>query len=63
MAERRVLYVCHNHPSIRPGGVETYALELYEGMREHPRWAPILLARSGPPYAPRRSSDDSGRIS
>ena len=63
MVERRVLYVCHNHPSIRPGGVETYALELYEGMREHPGWTPALLARCGPPYGPRASSEEKGGVS
>ena len=31
---RKVLYVCHNHPRLRPGGAEAYALELYEAMRD-----------------------------
>lgn len=47
----RVLYVCHNHPSVVPGGAETYALELYEAMREAGRFEPILLARTGPPVS------------
>jgi glycosyltransferase involved in cell wall biosynthesis len=48
-AKRRVLYICHNHPSVRPGGVEAYALELYEGMRASSDFEPLLLARIGPP--------------
>lgn len=47
----RVLYVCHNHPCVVPGGAETYALELYEAMREAGRFEPILLARTGPPVS------------
>ena len=27
---RKVLYVAHNHPRIRPGGAEAYALELHD---------------------------------
>jgi hypothetical protein len=33
MPKRKVLYVSHNHPAVRPGGAEAYALELYEAMR------------------------------
>lgn len=51
-----VLYVCHNHPELRPGGAEAYALELYKAMREQDDVAPIFLARGGPPLA------RSGRI-
>jgi glycosyltransferase involved in cell wall biosynthesis len=38
------LYICHNHPAIRPGGVETYTLELYEAMRAAGAFEPLLLA-------------------
>ena len=48
--KRRVLYVCHNHPSVVPGGVETYALELYQGMRTSASFEPILLSRIGHPH-------------
>ena len=41
---RKVLYVCHNHPSERPGGVETYSVELYEAMRGARDFEPLLLA-------------------
>jgi glycosyltransferase involved in cell wall biosynthesis len=45
------LYVVHNHPSVMPGGAETYALELHEAMRRSRRYEPVLLARSGPPVS------------
>lgn len=48
---RRVLYVCHNHPSVLPGGAETYALELYQAVRDAGRFEPIFLARAGPPVS------------
>ncbi len=44
-----VLYISHNHPSVRPGGAEAYALELYEAMREADAFTPVLLAKGGPP--------------
>jgi glycosyltransferase involved in cell wall biosynthesis len=44
---KRVLYVLHNHPTLRPGGAEAYALELYQAMRSAPGIDPILVARSG----------------
>lgn len=51
MPKRRVLYVTHNHPSVRAGGSEVYALGLYEELRDHDEWEPLLLARSGPPMS------------
>lgn len=51
MSKRRILYVCHNHPSVRPGGAETYALELYEAMRSSKEFEPIFLAKGGPPIS------------
>ena len=45
----RVLYVVHHHPSVMAGGAETYALELYEQVRDDtPGWEPVLLAGTGP---------------
>jgi glycosyltransferase involved in cell wall biosynthesis len=68
----KVLYVAHNHPTIIPGGVENYALELYEGVKAAGRYEPILLARSGPPVsrtgsphpgtALARVNDDEGQL-
>jgi glycosyltransferase involved in cell wall biosynthesis len=49
--KRRVLYVVHNHPGVRPGGAETYALELYEAARAADQFEPLFLARTGPPIS------------
>jgi glycosyltransferase involved in cell wall biosynthesis len=49
--ERTVLYVVHNHPTVMPGGAETYALELYRAMENSPGYTPVLLARTGPPVS------------
>jgi glycosyltransferase involved in cell wall biosynthesis len=49
--KRKVLYVSHNHPAVRPGGAEAYALELYEAMRGSERYEPFFVARSGPPVS------------
>jgi glycosyltransferase involved in cell wall biosynthesis len=46
---RRVLYVSHNHPAIRPGGAEVYALALHRAMKMMPEWESVFLAHSGPP--------------
>jgi glycosyltransferase involved in cell wall biosynthesis len=46
---KKVLYVMHGHPAIRPGGAEGYALELYESMKGSKSFEPVVLARSGPP--------------
>src|SRR6266581_6409030 len=48
---KRVLYVCHNHPDVRPGGAEGYALALHRAMRSSPGWESVFLAHSGPPLA------------
>jgi glycosyltransferase involved in cell wall biosynthesis len=44
----KVLFVCHNHPTVRPGGAEQYALELYEALRERPEYEPYFLAWTAP---------------
>lgn len=52
MPKPKVLYICHGHPDVRPGGAETYALELYQGMRDQGDFEPILLAKGhGRPHA------------
>src|ERR671917_900468 len=51
MSKRKVLYVSHNHPAVRPGGAEAYALELYEAMRASDEFEPFFVARSGPPVS------------
>jgi glycosyltransferase involved in cell wall biosynthesis len=51
MARIRVLYISHNHPAVRPGGAEQYALELYEAMRDSENVEPVLVAKAGPPIS------------
>jgi glycosyltransferase involved in cell wall biosynthesis len=51
IAPDKVLYVAHNHPVIRPGGAEAYALELYEAMRASSDFDAVFIARSGPPVS------------
>src|SRR5688500_9849013 len=51
-ATTTVLYVAHNHPHVRPGGAEAYALELYRAIRDTPRHAAFFLAKGGPPLSP-----------
>lgn len=48
MRRPKVLFVVHNHPAIRPGGAEGYAVELYEALRDRGSVEPILVARVGP---------------
>jgi glycosyltransferase involved in cell wall biosynthesis len=47
-----VLYVAHNHPHVRPGGAEAYALELYGAIRATPGHDAFFLAKGGPPLSP-----------
>jgi glycosyltransferase involved in cell wall biosynthesis len=47
-----VLFICHNHPSVRPGGAEAYALELHRHLRESDAVRSVFLAKGGPPLAP-----------
>jgi glycosyltransferase involved in cell wall biosynthesis len=51
MSRRRVLFIVHNHPSVRPGGAEQYALELYEAFKATDGWEPFLVAKAGPPMS------------
>ena len=53
MAERpTVLFICHNHPSVRPGGAEAYALELHRHLVAAGDVRSVFLAKGGPPLAP-----------
>src|SRR3954465_10271222 len=52
MGKSTVLFICHNHPSVRPGGAEAYALELHRHLRDSDSFEPILLAKGGPPLSP-----------
>jgi glycosyltransferase involved in cell wall biosynthesis len=62
VARRRVLFLAHGHARERPGGAENYAHRLHVALREHPRWEPLFLARSGPPQSRGPRPADSGRI-
>jgi len=47
-----VLFICHNHPSVRPGGAEAYALELHRHLAAAGDVRSVFLAKGGPPLAP-----------
>jgi len=47
-----VLFICHNHPSVRPGGAEAYALELHRHLVASGEVRSVFLAKGGPPLAP-----------
>jgi len=49
MSRRTVLYICHNHPSVRPGGAENYAYELFDVMQGSPDYDAVFLAKGGAP--------------
>jgi glycosyltransferase involved in cell wall biosynthesis len=44
---RKVLYVSHNHQSVKPGGLEVYADELYNAVKAAGQFEPFFLARVG----------------
>lgn len=48
----RVLFVAHNHPSVRPGGLEVYAEELFRSLQGRAGWEASFVTRTGPPHAP-----------
>ena len=52
VAKRKVLFICHNHPKVRPGGAEAYAYELHCALRDSSEWEPTFVARTGPPLSP-----------
>lgn len=43
----KVLYICHNHPTLYPGGAETHALEVYQAMQASGEWEAILMSQVG----------------
>jgi glycosyltransferase involved in cell wall biosynthesis len=58
-SRRKVLFVCHNHPSVRPGGAENYAYEVFEHFRSSPRYEPVFLAKGGKPLGRADRSHDT----
>jgi glycosyltransferase involved in cell wall biosynthesis len=49
--KRTVLFICHNHPAVRPGGAEAYALELHRYLLRQNDFDSVFLAKGGPPLA------------
>lgn len=47
---RKVLFVSSNHLSVRPGGLESYTQDLYEGFQRSRDFEPVYLARAGAPF-------------
>jgi glycosyltransferase involved in cell wall biosynthesis len=47
----KVLYVCNNHPTVRPGGMEAYADELYRAVAASGEYEAKFVARVGPPLS------------
>ena len=50
-AKPKVLFIAHNHPAIRPGGAEAYALQVHEGVGGGDEYDSVFLARSGAPVS------------
>jgi glycosyltransferase involved in cell wall biosynthesis len=48
---KKVLFLVHNHPAVRPGGAEAYALELYRAMSTSNDFDAVFMSRSGPPVS------------
>ena len=55
MSPTKILFMLHNHPTVRPGGGEMYALELYEALKASERFEPVLVARMPPNPGPQPS--------
>jgi glycosyltransferase involved in cell wall biosynthesis len=51
LRKTKVLFICHNHPEVRPGGAESYALELHRALRGSEEFEPVFLAKGGPPLS------------
>jgi glycosyltransferase involved in cell wall biosynthesis len=50
-ARPTALFICHNHPKVRPGGAEAYALELHRHLRGTGAMDSVFLAKGGPPLS------------
>ncbi len=58
----KVLFVLHNHPVVRPGGAEGYAMDVFHAMKQLGRVEPIVLARSERPPSQGTSFHDGAPI-
>jgi glycosyltransferase involved in cell wall biosynthesis len=43
--KKRILFISHNHPAVRPGGAEGHALDLHEALRAAGEFEPVFMAR------------------
>ncbi len=50
-ARQTILFICHNHPDVRPGGAEAYALELHRHIEATGDFDSVFLAKGGPPLS------------
>jgi glycosyltransferase involved in cell wall biosynthesis len=51
VSQPTVLFICHNHPAVRPGGAEAYAYELHRHLDESGEFNSVFLAKGGPPLS------------
>ena len=42
---KKILFISHNHPAFRPGGAESFAMDLHEALEKAGEFEPIFLAR------------------
>jgi glycosyltransferase involved in cell wall biosynthesis len=47
----KVLVVSHNHPALKPGGAEGYALSLYDALRDSGDFEPLFVGRADENHA------------
>jgi glycosyltransferase involved in cell wall biosynthesis len=59
---RTVLYVSHTHPTVRRGGLQVYADELYRAVRDAGELQALFVAKVGPPHS-RSVARDGTRFS
>lgn len=54
MTSARVLYLCHGHPALQPGGTEIFAYDLFRAMRASGQAEPFFLGCVTPLHRPLR---------
>lgn len=55
MTSARVLYLCHGHPALHPGGTEIFAYDLFRAMRASGQAEPFFLGCATPLHRQLRS--------
>jgi glycosyltransferase involved in cell wall biosynthesis len=58
----RVLYLLHSAPELHPGGVGTYAEQLYEAVAADGEFEPFIVARVGPPEVATAEAHPGSRL-